>query len=432
MYDPDPTRRLAVVHRSTSPGPAGAVPVDLADKAERRLPHLSRQVVMDISRQMKVYQIESAVVSRDDLARSVTANLRTLIEALRAPDALDLSHTCATATRRAGQGVPLADVQRAFRIGFAATWRLLIDIEDERRALTGTATTFWNLIDQYLEAVADSYRDVTAELVRTHRQRQRALLDALFSGGMIAENAKWGIAELFGIPPDGTFVVVVVETADVGAASPREIEATLDSVGLGSAWRSGSAYHHGIVSIGSAGRIGCLVQILRQNANVRIGVSPAFTGLDKTSWAVHLAHLAMASIPRGGGAVMSFEESPLTTLIAAAPEVASQIARQQLASILDLPVADRDVLMDTVDVWLSSGGSTKRAAARLYCHPNTVRYRLHRVQTRLNVSLTDPVEVAQLIVALRAWRLLGDPAVQAVPPGRLRLVPSDNATSPRS
>jgi hypothetical protein len=431
MYDPHPASRLEVVRRSPSPGRVGCVPVDLADKAQRRMPELSRRVAIDISRQMKVYKVESAVVSHDDLARSVTANLQTLIDALRTPDALDLSHAQATATRRAGQGVPLADVQRAFRIGIAGLWDLLVDIEDERRSLTATATTFWYLIDQYLEAVADAYRQTTTELVRGQRQHRRALLDALFSGGVVTESAKWDIAELFGIPHDGTFAVIVAETGDVVAAPLGDIEETLDNVGMGSAWQRGSGYHLGIVSIRSLGRLAGLAQILRQRANTRIGVSPAFTGLDKTSWAVHLAHVALASSPRSAGAVVCFEESPLSTLIAAAPEAASHIARQQLMPILDLPVAERDVLLDTVEVWLSNGGSTKRAAGRLYCHANTVRYRLHRVQTHLGVSLTDPVEAAQLIVALRAWRLFGDPAAQPVSPRRLRLVPLDNATAPR-
>jgi DNA-binding PucR family transcriptional regulator len=75
---------------------------------------------------------------------------------------------------------------------------------------------------------------------------------------------------------------------------------------------------------------------------------------------------------------------------------------------LALPAADRDVLLDTVDAWVGNAGSAKQTAGQLYCHPNTVRYRLQRVQHELRMSLTDPNAVAQLVVALRAWRMLGD------------------------
>ncbi len=71
---------------------------------------------MEIRRQMKVYKVESAVVSGDDLTRSVTTNLQTVIDALRTPDAIDVTEARATGVRRARQGVPLPEVQRAFRI----------------------------------------------------------------------------------------------------------------------------------------------------------------------------------------------------------------------------------------------------------------------------------------------------------------------------
>jgi hypothetical protein len=71
-------------------------PAHLAGKAAHRLPCLSRRVIAEIRRQMKVYNVESAVVSDEDLAQSVTSNLRTLIDALCMPDEVDLSQARAT------------------------------------------------------------------------------------------------------------------------------------------------------------------------------------------------------------------------------------------------------------------------------------------------------------------------------------------------
>jgi hypothetical protein len=159
-------------------------PAHLAGKAAHRLPCLSRRVIAEIRRQMKVYNVESAVVSDEDLAQSVTSNLRTLIDALCMPDEVDLSQARATGRRRAQQGIPLAEVQRAFRIGFGALWDLLLDIEYERRTLADVATTFWCLFDQCLEAVGVAYREATAELVRTQRRRRETLLEVLFAGGV--------------------------------------------------------------------------------------------------------------------------------------------------------------------------------------------------------------------------------------------------------
>ena len=65
---------------------------------------------------------------------------------------------------------------------------------------------------------------------------------------------------------------------------------------------------------------------------------------------------------------------------AAAPHVALDTARV-LGTLLDLPEDDRDLLFSTFEAWLRAGGSATAAAASLFCHPNTVRYRLRRIET---------------------------------------------------
>ena len=362
---------------------------------------------------MTVYRIESAIVSRDDLTRSVMANLRTVIDALRTPNSINLAQALATGTQRARQGVPLPEVQRAFRIGFAGLWDVLLDVvavagDHQRPALADVATTFWYLIDRFLEAVGNAYRLATAELIRAQRHRRLALLDAVFSGSAVTDTTRWDIIQLLDLPHDGTFAVVVAETGSPTGGARLEIESALDAIRMGSAWRPTPAYELGLVSIGSAERLGLLVEILRGHATGRVGVSPAFTGLEHAAHALRLAHVARASIPGGAATAACFDESPVSMLVAAAPQEATYIAQSLLAPVLALPAADRDVLLDTVDAWVANAGSAKRTAGQLYCHPNTVRYRLQRVQTELRMSLTDPSAVAQLVVALRAWRLLGD------------------------
>jgi PucR-like helix-turn-helix protein/diguanylate cyclase with GGDEF domain len=421
MDRPDTPAHLAVVEGSSG------VPVELAGKAVHRLPCLSRRVIAEIRRQMKVYNAESAVVSDEDLAQSVTSNLRTLIDALCMPDEVDLSHARATGRRRARQGIPLAEVQRAFRIGFGALWDLLLDIEYERRTLADVAATFWYLFDLCLEAVGVGYREATAELARAQRRRRQTLLEVLFAGGVVTDSARWDITECFDLPLDGTFVVVVAETC--GRAALPDAEQVLDEVRMGSAWRRTHAYELGIVSIGTRERVVGLIEILRAQATARVGISPAFTGFENTSRALRLAHMALASLPRrGGGAAACFEESAVSVLVAAAPEEARSIARDALGPVLRLPVADREVLLDTVNSWISNGGSTKRAARELYCHPNTVRYRLQRLQTELRMSLTDPSALAELVLALRAWQLLADTVPMPESPGRLQVVAQHNAS----
>ena len=67
---------------------------------------------------------------------------------------------------------------------------------------------------------------------------------------------------------------------------------------------------------------------------------------------------------------------------------------------------ERDILFDTFRVWLESDGSLRAAGELLFCHPNTVRYRLHRIEQRTGRSLAQPRDVAELSLAFEVHRRL--------------------------
>jgi DNA-binding PucR family transcriptional regulator len=93
-------------------------------------------------------------------------------------------------------------------------------------------------------------------------------------------------------------------------------------------------------------------------------------------------------------------------LAAAAPDAAAELARTVLGPVLDLASQDRSTLLGTLRAWFDAGGSTVETSKRIYCHPNTVRYRLRRLQEHTGRSLDDPRAVAELLAALDALRLL--------------------------
>ena len=67
---------------------------------------------------------------------------------------------------------------------------------------------------------------------------------------------------------------------------------------------------------------------------------------------------------------------------------------------------ERDVLFETFKVWLENDGSLRTAGELLFCHPNTVRYRLHRIEQRTGRSLARPRDVAELSLAFEVHRRL--------------------------
>ena len=78
-----------------------------------------------------------------------------------------------------------------------------------------------------------------------------------------------------------------------------------------------------------------------------------------------------------------------------------------LRPVLEQPAADRAQLLETLRTWFTENGSTSAAAARLYLHRNTVRYRLRRIEKLTGLGLDDPGAIARLHAALEATRIFG-------------------------
>lgn len=383
----------------------------IVDRAALRLPELCRAVTAEICAQMPIYEA-ATTIPRADLETSVRANLETMIKVLCDPESMDLDQARITGMRRGRQGAPLPEVLRAFRIGFSALWDLLLDVasgsgEAELRSLIAAATSFWFLIDEYLEAVTAAYRTATTQLMRSEEERRAALLDALFSGGVVNERAMWDVAQVLDMPHDGVFVVIAAESDRLGSALLPGVEEALAERGVESVWRRTSSYELGIASIGAVAGPIDVAAVLRAHARGRVGISPVFGGLENTPRALRLAQVARESVAADEPLVASFDDSPTAMLVAASPDESIDIARRVLRPVLALPAGERTMLLATVESWLRNGGSARRTAGELHCHPNTVRYRLQRLQTELHLSLTDPVALSSLVIALRAWQLFG-------------------------
>jgi DNA-binding PucR family transcriptional regulator len=64
------------------------------------------------------------------------------------------------------------------------------------------------------------------------------------------------------------------------------------------------------------------------------------------------------------------------------------------------------VLIDTLRAWFAAGGSASEVGRTMFCHRNTVRNRLARVERLTHRSLADPDAASELRVALEAASLL--------------------------
>ena len=73
----------------------------------------------------------------------------------------------------------------------------------------------------------------------------------------------------------------------------------------------------------------------------------------------------------------------------------------EIARLLDYDLEHQAQLVDTLRAWLDCFGDLPAAAARMYVHPNTYRYRIRRVSEVSGLDLKDPRQRFAAMVQLR-------------------------------
>ena len=104
------------------------------------------------------------------------------------------------------------------------------------------------------------------------------------------------------------------------------------------------------------------------------------------------------------GRVLRFEDFELIDALLSATDPAELRARVDL--VLD-PLRDHPQLLETLVAYLAADQNVNAAAETLHVHPNSLRYRLGRVEELLGRSVRSPATLADLYVALRAETRFG-------------------------
>jgi PucR-like helix-turn-helix protein/diguanylate cyclase with GGDEF domain len=372
-----------------------------------RLPDLGERIARRIREDVDSYADES-LIPFESLRCSCTANANLVLSHFHRADAPDPGPARATGRIRAEQGMPLADTLHAYRIGFEFVWSEILEEarchpEVSDAQLVDQSAEIWSLFGLYAEAVAAAHRETTAELSLHREARRSALVEALFTGVIADRTTLWESARELGLPERGPYTVVAAVAGSPGEEPLADTEAALGQAQIASAWRLLPDQQIGLVALATPEAESTSLRILRR-ARARVGVSPLFHSLRDTPQALRFARLALAGLPGTGPGVTRFDDNPLAMLVAAAPAEAAHLVEVVLGPLLGLPAPERARLLNTLEHWFAAAGSAATAAETLFVHPNTVRYRLHRIEELTGRSLSDPRTAADLGAALLAVR----------------------------
>ena len=254
-------------------------------------------------------------------------------------------------------------------------------------------------------ALMAGYRDEQRRQMFDDASRRPLLIDSLLEGRVVDDCSLSEIAGYLRLPKDGPFVVIAAEVTPGDSEPLPLIEPKLRSLDVYSAWRLLPDWQVGIVHLASEQQLDRVVALVSRTAVGRVGVSAQFNDLREAAQALHFAKVTLRGRP-DASTVAVFDGTILATAALAAPEVMVKSAGITLACFSDLPEEEREILFETFRVWQETEASVGAAAERLCCHPNTVRYRLRRIEKRTGLTLSRPRDVAELCLAFEIHRRL--------------------------
>ena len=268
------------------------------------------------------------------------------------------------------------------------------------------------------EARIGGFAELIASAVTAgnHAERERqlldaasqrlALMDALLQGRILDEWSLWEIANHLRLPSHGPYAVVAVDPPGAGNAALPDIDSKLRSLDVYSAWRMLPDLQVGITHVKSDQQFDRILALLLRTTTARVGVSARFDDLRDVPQALHIAKVMLRGRTDNGSCVAVFDGSILSTAAVSAPALMIKSVSNVLSRFDDLGDEERELLFETFRVWQENDGSTSAIAEALVCHPNTVRYRLRRIEKRTGRLLSRPRDVAELCLAFEVQRLL--------------------------
>ena len=344
-------------------------------------------------------------VPREDLYDGCRRYLQRVLEILSGaagdPDGDDVA--AEIGRRRAEQGVPLEVMLRTFRLGGRIVWEAIVEQAHADRAdpdvVLGAATSMWTVIDGLSSTLSTSYRNTELERLRRDDQRRHALVEDLLSGRARDAAFAQRTAKELDLPTGGRYLVVVAEMRADGSFALSGQHDALGGVHIRSVWQVRADTLVGLVALEQRDPAGAL-DVLRPLARGRVAASPEVRGLAEVGLAHQLAVTAMGTVPHGAAQLVSLDRHYPEALLVQSPELARRLLDSQLGPLLELPVKERDMLLETLTAWLEENCSTANAALRLHCHRNTVLNRLRQVTELTALDITRPKDAARALLAL--------------------------------
>jgi hypothetical protein len=374
----------------------------LAGLMRPELPGLADQIIAEIRAAIPEYARPLDGAYGRALRGNVDQALASFVDMVADPDAPRdrLTGVCRRLGRlEARQGRSLDSLQAAYLLGTRVAWRRVMDL-GERAGLPSPvmsqlADAAFDYLDDLASESRSGYLEERAACAEGRRESRRRLLVMLLelpppsppAVAELAEHAAWDVP--------GEVTMVAVQPGP-GLAVPEPEGGLLADLACAEPYLLVPG------PLTASRQAGVMPLLGGRQAAAGLTV-PLAAAADSLRWARQALTLAQRGVIEGN--FVRCEDHLIALWLLADEALAEQVARRELAGLADLTPRRRCQLIDTLAAVLETRGTAAQVAERLGVHPQTVRYRIRKLEQILGSGLTDPVNRFATELAVRAQGL---------------------------
>jgi len=388
-------------HPGRAPDPWPAIPAEVAGQLRPMLPKVVEAMVAEIHASVAEYARPGDGSYEHAVRRGAEEAASQFIARIADPGAS--SDQAAEVFRRLGaaeasEGRSLEALQAALRAGARVALRWLTHasqwMDAPLQTLSLLAEALFVFLDEIAALSAEGYAQTQAQVAGELQRRRRRLVGLLLAEPPAAVEA---IDEMTRLAqwrqPRQLSVVVLTGRQPQGGrvpALPAEVLQDLDRTPP--VLIAPDPY--------GPGRRDMLDRGLR---GLQCAVGPPVSLRDAAKslhWAREALTLAEQGV-FGDYSIIHCDDHLTDMVLRRGGDLLDRLGARRLAPLKDMAPGRQDMLAETLLAWLETGKSSG-VASRLFIHPQTARYRLHKLQDLFGEELDNPDARFELALVLRA------------------------------
>jgi hypothetical protein len=368
----------------------------LFDELLSRQDELGRRVREAMQAQLPAYRQLSSAAALDNLDSEVRLEVERVLHSARAGraalDDRELAELAAIGERRAQQGVPVADMLRAWRIGvevvvaYAREVGGRLSIDDAEVLEFVQSTLAWS--DVAMVTVAGAHRQAELALAIAAEEERAMFVRGVLFGTIPATELRIR-AEAHGLDPAAEYVAVRARLDE--EVPPLKREQVLGFSVVGQRCR-------GLAAVVDGGFAGFLIEPPPRDVDGVVGFGPPRL-LEHLAESYGLAARALMTAEACGyQGAHDISSLGLRAAVAMDKQVGESLRKRYLEPLEAGGSAGE--IAATLRAYLACGMRVEPTATKLFVHHNTVRYRLARFEELTGTSLRETEVLFELWWAL--------------------------------